>query len=111
MPDTNLAIDGVQVPRLLYGSAWKEERTRHLTELALHAGFRGIDTANQRWHYVEAAVGEAVHASLESGLVKRDELFLQTKFTFRRGQDYRLPYDASAPVSEQVTTVPIKGLD
>lgn len=102
MSDMTLVIDGTRVPRLFYGTAWKEERTQHLTERALHAGFRGVDTANQRRHYVETAVGNAVRTSLGSGLLKRDELFLQTKFTFRRGQDHRLPYDRNAPISEQV---------
>src|SRR5208282_4332042 len=73
-----------------------------LTELALRAGFRGIDTANQRRHYHEAAVGHAIEAALQSGLVTRDDLFLQTKFTFRRGQDDRLPYDPEAPIPAQV---------
>jgi hypothetical protein len=36
------------VPDFLYGTAWKEDRTPLLTELALRMGFRGIDTANQR---------------------------------------------------------------
>jgi diketogulonate reductase-like aldo/keto reductase len=34
--------------------------------------------------------------------VTRDELFLQSKFTFRRGQDHRLPYDEHAAVAAQV---------
>ena len=102
MTDLNLSIDGVQVPRFLYGTAWKEEATQRLTELALQEGFRGIDTANQRRHYHEAAVGRAVSASIESGLVVRENLFLQTKFTFRRGQDHRMPYDLKAPVPIQV---------
>jgi diketogulonate reductase-like aldo/keto reductase len=34
--------------------------------------------------------------------VTRAELFLQTKFTYRQGQDERLPYDAGAPLSTQV---------
>jgi diketogulonate reductase-like aldo/keto reductase len=34
--------------------------------------------------------------------VARDDLFLQTKFTFRRGQDHRLPYDPKAPIPIQV---------
>ena len=102
MDDRALSIDGVRGPRFLYGTAWKEDDTRRLTELALHAGFRGIDTANQRKHYHEAGVGEAVRACIASGLVNRDDLFLQTKFTFRRGQDHRLPYDADAPVAKQV---------
>jgi diketogulonate reductase-like aldo/keto reductase len=102
MPDRTLLIDDVAVPRFLYGTAWKEERTQPLTELALRLGFRGIDTANQRRHYDEAAVGRAVAASLPGGLLARGDLFLQTKFTFRPGQDHRLPYDASAPVRIQV---------
>ena len=102
MPGRTLSIDGGSVPRFLYGTAWKEDRTRRLTELALRQGFRGIDTANQRKHYHEAAVGEAIAGALASGLVRREDLFLQTKFTFRRGQDLRLPYDPGAPVRSQV---------
>jgi diketogulonate reductase-like aldo/keto reductase len=102
MPDRSVSVQGVQVPRFLYGTAWKEDRTRPLTELALHQGFRGIDTANQRRHYHEAAVGQAVAAAVAGGLVARDDLFLQTKFTFRAGQDNRLPYDPRAPIQTQV---------
>jgi diketogulonate reductase-like aldo/keto reductase len=102
MSSRNLVIDGVRMPRFLYGTAWKEGETQRLTELALRHGFRGIDTANQRRHYHEAAVGRAVAAAIASSLVARDDLFLQTKFTFRRGQDHRLPYDPAAPVATQV---------
>ena len=102
MSDRMLSIDGVGVPRFLYGTAWKEDRTQELTECALREGFRGIDTANQRRHYHEAAVGKAIAVSVASGLVSRDDLFLQTKFTFRNGQDHRLPYDAQAPIATQV---------
>lgn len=94
--------DGVRIPYLLYGTAWKEDRTQPLAELALRAGFRGIDTANQRRHYHEAAVGEAVAAAIGEGLATREELFLQTKYTFLPGQDHRLPYDPRAPIAEQV---------
>ena len=83
---------------LMYGTAWKEERTRALTRQALDAGFRGIDTANQRKHYFEAAVGEA----LRDAGIPRAELFLQTKFTHVDGQDHRLPYDPRAHISKQV---------
>jgi len=34
--------------------------------------------------------------------VRREELFLQTKFTYRNGQDHRLPYDPDAPFAIQV---------
>ena len=91
-------VKGVRVPRLMYGTAWKEERTEELVSLALAAGFRAIDTANQRKHYFEAGVGAAVAASK----IPRSELFLQTKFTYQRGQDSRLPYDPKADVATQV---------
>jgi diketogulonate reductase-like aldo/keto reductase len=90
------------LPDFLYGTAWKEERTTALTELALRTGFRGIDTANQRRHYVEAAVGQALAAAYRAGVVTRADLFLQTKFTYQPGQDHRLPYDPSADLSTQV---------
>src|SRR4051794_34340165 len=102
MSDRTVSLDGVPVPRFLYGTAWKEEQTQRLTERALRQGFRGIDTANQRKHYHEAAVGHAVAAAVADGLVTREELFLQTKFTFRRGQDHRLPYDPKTPIRQQV---------
>jgi diketogulonate reductase-like aldo/keto reductase len=90
------------VPAFLYGTAWKEQRTEELVLLALDSGFRGIDTANQRKHYFEAAVGSALGRAFREGRVTRDALFLQTKFTFARGQDHRLPYDPQADHATQV---------
>ena len=91
-----------RIPDFLYGTAWKEDRTPALTELALRAGFRGIDTANQRRHYFEAGVGQGLAAAYRAGVVTRDDLFLQTKFTYQHGQDHRLPYDPAADLSTQV---------
>ncbi|MBL7669728.1 MAG: aldo/keto reductase [Bdellovibrionaceae bacterium] len=88
----------MMTPKILYGTAWKEDATQKCVGEALAAGFRGIDTANQRKHYHEAGVGEAVKAAG----IPRSELFLQTKFTFQRGQDHRLPYDPKASISNQV---------
>src|ERR1700685_1043501 len=90
------------LPDFLYGTAWKEDRTPALTEWALRVGFRGIDTANQRRHYFEAGVGQGLAAADHAGVVGRDDLFLQTKFTYRPGQDHRLPYDPKAKLSQQV---------
>lgn len=90
------------IPNFLYGTAWKEERTATLVELALRTGFRAIDTANQRRHYFEAGVGQALAAAYRDRIVTRADLFLQTKFTYRPGQDHRLPYDPAAPLSAQV---------
>lgn len=97
-----VTIDGVPVPGFFYGTAWKEERTAELTEQALQAGFRAIDTANQRKHYHEEGVGRGLQAFLQAGAVQRDDLFLQTKFTYARGQDHRKPYDENASYTVQV---------
>jgi diketogulonate reductase-like aldo/keto reductase len=69
---------------------------------AINCGFRGIDTANQRKHYVESAVGAAVTTAGTAGVVTRESLFLQTKFTNPAGQDHRLPYDSNADIDAQV---------
>ena len=88
-------------PKMIYGTAWKKEQTTLLTAQALAAGFRAIDTANQKKHYEEAWVGEAVKKAMALGL-KRQDLFLQSKFTAIDGQDQRLPYDPEAPLATQV---------
>lgn len=97
-----LTVQGHSVPAFMYGTAWKEAETSRLTSLALEAGFRAIDTANQRRHYFEAGVGEAVKAAIDAGKLTRQQLFLQTKFTYARGQDHRLPYDPRADFATQV---------
>lgn len=90
------------MPALLYGTAWKAELTTELVCQALDAGFRGIDTACQPKHYNEAQVGEAMRRAAARG-ISRKQVFLQTKFTPLSSQDpERLPYDAQAPVAEQV---------
>lgn len=88
-------------PTLIYGTAWKKDRTAALTALALEQGFRAIDTACQPKHYHEPGVGEAVCAWLERGN-RREDLFLQTKFTPIDGHDERVPYDPRAPIADQV---------
>ncbi len=90
------------IPGFLYGTAWKEERTADLVRSAVRAGFRGIDTANQRRHYFEQAVGDALEALYNEGRLTRQDLFLQTKFTYAGGQDHRLPYDPRADFPTQV---------
>ena len=91
------------MPGLIYGTAWKKERTQALVETAVRCGFRGIDTACQPKHYHEAGVGEALKTLLAEGYT-RDALFVQTKFTPFEGQDpANVPYDKNAPLSEQVS--------
>ena len=98
---TLTAYNHIDIPSFMYGTAWKEEATRQLVELAVASGFTAIDTANQLIHYQEALVGEALQAFEKRG-IKRDTLFLQTKFTSADGQDHRTPYDPSADLTTQV---------
>ena len=79
----------------------RKEATANLVQLAVSTGFTAIDTANQIIHYQEALVGEALLALANKG-IKRDTLFLQTKFTPVSGQDHRTPYEASADITTQV---------
>ncbi len=100
--DTLVSREGVRLPKIIYGTAWKKERTAALVAQALRAGFRGIDTACQPKHYHEPGVGEALATSLGKGLDRAD-IYLQTKFTPIDGQDpARVPYDPKAPLAEQV---------
>jgi diketogulonate reductase-like aldo/keto reductase len=100
--DRYVDLNGVRVPTFIYGTAWKEARTEGLVQTALGAGFRGIDTANQRRHYNEGGVGAAVTGFMAAQGVGRGELFLQSKFTYAAGQDHRLPYDPRAGYEDQV---------
>jgi len=95
-------LSNMTIPAFLYGTAWKEERTAPLIRAAVQAGFRGIDTANQRRHYFEQAVGDALEELYQDGRLTRQDLFLQTKFTYAGGQDHRLPYDPQADFPTQV---------
>ena len=88
----------MQRPEIIYGTAWKKDATTGLVETALAAGYRAVDTANQKKHYSEDLAGAALR---KSGL-PRAELFLQSKYTFPRGQDHRMPYDPAADVATQV---------
>jgi diketogulonate reductase-like aldo/keto reductase len=96
------SVRGINVPSILYGTAWKADRTAALTAEAIGCGFRGIDMANQRKYYMEAGAGEGIRAAIAAGAVTREELFLQTKFTPKSSQGGELPYDPVADVAAQV---------
>lgn len=99
---TLTAYNGVAIPSFMYGTAWKKDATARLVLQAVEAGFTAIDTANQLIHYDEAGVGEALLSLANQG-IRRDKVFLQTKFTPANGQDHRTPYDVNASVTKQVT--------
>ena len=96
-----VTYNDIAIPAFMYGTAWKKEQTARLVELAVDSGFTAIDTANQLIHYQEALVGETLLTLAKKG-VKRESLFLQTKFTSASGQDHRTPYDQSADLPTQV---------
>ena len=101
---TVTTLENVKMPALIYGTAWKKERTADLVVQAITSGFRGIDTACQPKHYEEPLVGEAITRLQEDHGISRDELFIQTKFTPLAGQDpQRIPYDPNAPLEMQVS--------
>ena len=91
------------IPPFLYGTAWKREATSELVYKALSSGFTGIDTANQPKHYREELVGAGMRKALKDHNIKREDLYLQTKFTSPSGQDPgSMPYDPKASIPEQV---------
>ncbi|KAL3105309.1 hypothetical protein niasHT_029768 [Heterodera trifolii] len=100
MPLTTLSGHPV---RIIYGTAWKKERTAELVRSAIKAGFRAIDTACQPKHYDEALVGVALEQLLREKSISREDIFVQTKFTSLDGQDpARVPYDRTASLPDQI---------
>ncbi|KAF8894325.1 Aldo/keto reductase [Gymnopilus junonius] len=93
-------------PKIVYGTAWKKDRTAGLVVKAILSGFRAIDTACQPKHYHEDLVGEALVQLEKEHNIKREDLFLQTKYTPIAGHDLSkpIPYDPSEPISSQVLT-------
>ncbi|CAH0022017.1 unnamed protein product [Clonostachys rhizophaga] len=91
-----------QIPKFVYGTAWKKDRTADLVYKAIKNGFRGIDTAAQPKHYDEASVGRGVARAVTEGLARRQDLFIQTKFTPPNGQSEIKPYSTDSPIQEQV---------
>jgi len=91
------------IPSIIYGTAWKKEATQGLVAKALQTGFKAIDTACQPKHYNEPGVGKGIEQVLDEGWIKREDLWLQTKFTSIPGQDpNNIPYDENAELTQQV---------
>jgi len=92
--------------KIIYGTAWKKERTTALVVSAVLNGFRAIDTAGQPKHYREELVGDALQILQTEHGIKREDLWIQTKFTSPGGQDRMkpFPYDPSSPLHTQIRT-------
>lgn len=97
-----MAVENInKFPSFIYGTAWKEDATADLVEMAVTTGFSAIDTANQPRHYQEHLVGEALIRLTGKG-ISREDLFLQSKFTPANGHDQRIPYDPTKNLTTQV---------
>jgi len=104
-PSTLRNSFGTKIPKLVYGTAWKKERTADLVYQALKSGFRGIDTAAQPRHYQENLVGDGVRKAIQDGIVTREQLYIQTKFTPPSGQDPgNMPYSLNQSLEERIHT-------
>ncbi|KAH8107726.1 Aldo/keto reductase [Cristinia sonorae] len=99
--------------KIIYGTAWKEVRTTALVVSAVLNGFRAIDTACQPKHYREDLVGEAIQILRDKHGFRREDLYLQTKYTPIGGQDRTkpLPYDPSSKLDVQIRTSFQKSLE
>lgn len=97
-----LSNQNIKIPKMIYGTAWKKDKTAQLVKEAILTGFRGIDTACQPRHYQENLVGKGIQEALKEGL-KREDLYIQTKFTPIDGQDKNnMPYLENDSISTQV---------
>jgi diketogulonate reductase-like aldo/keto reductase len=70
------------LPTLIYGTAWKKDRSADLVYTALKAGFRAVDTAAQPKHYREDLVGDGIRKAIAEGIVKREELYVSLSESF-----------------------------
>lgn len=92
-----------KLPAFVYGTAWKKEATSDLVYQALSNGFTAIDTAAQPKHYREDLVAAGIDRAIKDGLLRRCDLYLQTKYTSIPGQDPKsMPYDPKSSLPDQV---------
>jgi diketogulonate reductase-like aldo/keto reductase len=90
-------------PKIIYGTAWKKEKTKDLVVKAIKIGYRAIDTACQPKHYQENLVGDAIESLIKTNIINRNDIFIQTKFTSFDGQDPKnIPYDKNENLENQV---------
>jgi len=89
---------GVQMPRLIYTTSFKKERTQDAVLAALRSGFKGFDTASGVGAG-ERALGEALQWLHNEGGISRESLFIQTKIDLKlAAQSNR----QGAPIAELV---------
>lgn len=93
--------NGLTIPCIGFGTADLPDDVERIVSDALRAGYRLIDTAAV--YGSESGVGAAVEKAIAEGLVKREELFLQTKLAPDR-HGYHEALDAFEESLEQLRT-------
>eukprot|EP00746_Dinoflagellata_sp_MGD_P067582 gnl/MRDRNA2_/MRDRNA2_27900_c0_seq2.p1 gnl/MRDRNA2_/MRDRNA2_27900_c0~~gnl/MRDRNA2_/MRDRNA2_27900_c0_seq2.p1 ORF type:complete len:444 (+),score=66.07 gnl/MRDRNA2_/MRDRNA2_27900_c0_seq2:145-1476(+) len=78
LSDSVNTSSGVMMPRQIFTTGLKKERTENLVLNAMRAGFRGVDASSGRGAG-EPLVGEALQWLFNFGAT-RDKVFVQTKF-------------------------------
>lgn len=76
---SNENLKKLELPVLGFGTADLSGSSEDLVFCAIQAGYRLIDTAAV--YGSEESVGQALRKAMERGLVKREELFVQTKLS------------------------------
>lgn len=67
---------------IMYGGAWKGPHAEQNVLDAISLGYRSFDTANvYPASYNETAMGAAFNRAFLDGLISRNDVFIQTKFT------------------------------
>ncbi|KAL3458945.1 NADP-dependent oxidoreductase domain-containing protein [Aspergillus heterothallicus] len=91
------------IPTFIYGTAWKKDQSANLVHQAITVGFRAVDTAAQPKHYREDLVGDGIRRAISDGVVRREDLYIQTKFTSAHGQNPEdMPYNPEDSIADQV---------
>ncbi|XP_045770624.1 uncharacterized protein LOC123871092 [Maniola jurtina] len=81
----SLMNDGHLMPRTAFGTYMLDDRPymRQAVTWAIEAGYRHIDTA--ALYTSEDKIGEAIYDLIKQGIVKRSELFITSKLSFKFG--------------------------
>ena len=89
---SQLTLSGgeTKIPALIYGTAWKKERTKELVVQAIQSGFVGVDTAAQPKHYREDLVGDALRLVLLEGTLRRPDVYVRRQIVKRKCLTWRL---------------------
>src|SRR5919109_1490764 len=74
----NIALNnGISIPRLGLGVYQSGGATGNAVRWALEAGYRHVDTASM--YRNETEVGTALRRAVDSGIVRREDVFVTTK--------------------------------